>query len=216
MHPRQTDESTPTRKPPADADSEDEKPAETKNAKEDEGDGEEDEEPSETKKSSGKATITSDEDEPKETGKDSKKSTTTSRTRRIGIHDPAGGISLIEPKTTEGALYYKFGQKITFRYNMTSVQRSPTAVNVEAHCTGNNHYYTIAANMSASETQVVWDTKKDVNAAVPLMQDSYQLYIYDASKPRDAIPSPGYLGTFSNLRFVLYEPRKAMSNEGES
>lgn len=154
--------------------------------------------------------TTSDEEEStKTTDKNSK---TTSTKTRIAVTDPAGGISMIEPKATE-PLIYKFGETITFKWNMTSVKASPTAINVEAYNTANKHYYTIAANLSAQATSAEWDTEKDREGEFPLMEERYTLIIYDAKDGRTATPKAGYLAPWSQLSFGLYKPRGAVSNK---
>lgn len=159
-------------------------------------------------------TPTGDEDEPEETATGKKTSSTSSRTRRPNLLDPAGGITMKNPVTTEGSIYYKFGQKVTFEWNMTSVQVSPTNLNVEAYCTLNSHYYTVTANMSAQATKVVWDTEKVMSEDIRLVQATYSLWIYDASKPRSAAPTAGYLAAFNQLRFAMYQPNSYVPHKG--
>jgi len=112
------------------------------------------------------------------------------------------------PALTDGYQIYKIGQPVTFKWNYTSIQASPTAINVEAYCTDGATYFTIAGNVSADTTEVVWDTGDyQQTATAKLPGATYTLWIYDASKDRTAVPSPGYLYGYSLLQFGMYSPR---------
>lgn len=105
--------------------------------------------------------------------------------------------------------YYKIDETITFVWNYTSLSITPTAVNVVASCTKNDHTYTIASNMSVEETQsVTWDTGKyQANATVPLLTASYTLIVYDESKEIDDLASAGELSSQNQYYFGMYEPQ---------
>ena len=97
--------------------------------------------------------------------------------------DPPGGVTMLTPAASAASsTYYKIGTTVTFSWSYTSVQVTPTAVNVEAYCAVNKYpqrlsgadwcrfYYPVAENISFDETQVLWDTEAyDANATQPLL-----------------------------------------------
>ncbi|KKK18536.1 hypothetical protein P175DRAFT_0502431 [Aspergillus ochraceoroseus IBT 24754] len=133
----------------------------------------------------------------------SKNSTTTSTS--VDARLPAGGISMLTPSAIS-TTYYKIDEAITFVWNYTSLSITPTGVNVVASCSLNDATYTIASNLSVSQTQsVVWDTKKyQANATVPLLTASYTLIVYDESKSISDVASAGELGTDTRYYFAMY------------
>lgn len=156
-------------------------------------------------------TASGDDDEPTKTSSSSK---TTSTKVRVGVHDRHGGINMIEPDIFQAPFIYKLGDVITFKWNMTSVKATPTAINVEAYNDANKHYYTIAGNISAKETSVEWDTEKDLDAEFPLMEARYTLNIYDAAAAtKTEQAKAGGLNPFRNLQFGLYKPKAPVKNE---
>jgi hypothetical protein len=126
----------------------------------------------------------------------------------IDGRDPAGGISMISPNpiTTQ---YFKVGDWVHFKWNYTSLQATPSAVNVAASCSQNNYIYTLASNMSVQPTgEVFWDTGAYQNSAqIPLLTNKYTLYVWDAAKPLTASASPGYLGSNIGFQFSMYTPQ---------
>jgi hypothetical protein len=136
---------------------------------------------------------------------------------------------MITPAASEASsVYFKIGSTVTFSWNYTSVQATPTGVNIEAYCATNKYivsptsankrfYYPIASNLSFDETLLEWDTGAyDANATIPLltyqfpfrlmlMSAMYTLYIFDESRSVTAIPSAGYLGSFNGYVFGLYD-----------
>lgn len=86
--------------------------------------------------------------------------TTSSRTRKISPDSPPGGVQMVTPSVFDGNQLYKIGDPITFVWNFTSLQVTPTALNIEAYCTFGARRFEIASNMSADTTEVVWDTGK--------------------------------------------------------
>lgn len=139
-----------------------------------------------------------------------KKSSTTSKfSTSIDPRLPAGGVDLLTPEATTST-YIKLGEQATFVWNYTSLSVTPSAINIEAYCSQNRHYYTIAANQSATETSVVWDTSQysDNNTDdTPLINSNYQLYIYDAEEDMNAVASAGYLASFNRYQFGIYSPQ---------
>ncbi|KAK6814682.1 hypothetical protein RU639_009614 [Aspergillus parasiticus] len=161
----------------------------------------------ETGKKTGKETGTATGTQTgKATGKSTKTGTDASSTS-IDPRDPVGGISML---TSAGATtYYKIGEYVTFQWKYTSLQVTPSAVNVVASCSKNSETYTIASNMSVSETgKVVWDTKKyQSNATVPLLTATYTLYVYDVNSTLGDTASAGHLGSQIGYNFGMYTPQ---------
>lgn len=139
----------------------------------------------------------------------SESSTTSKFSTSIDPRLPAGGVDLMTPEATTST-YIKLGDQATFVWNYTSLSVTPSALNIEAYCSQNRHYYTIAANQSATETSVVWDTSQysDNNTDdTPLINSNYQLYIYDAEQDMNAVASAGYLASFNRYQFGIYSPQ---------
>lgn len=134
-------------------------------------------------------------------------------TKAINPLDPAGGVQMLTPGVFDGVQYYKNNEKVTFGFNLTSMIVTPTAINVEAFCSANSAYYTLTQNASAQITKVVWDLAEELatNTVAPLVMTSYALVVYDASKPRDAAPSAGYLAPFRGAQFAIYSPSPSVA-----
>ncbi|KAK2759419.1 hypothetical protein FQN54_002897 [Arachnomyces sp. PD_36] len=155
------------------------------------------------------ATITGTQtSDPEETGTktdDESQSTITDIDPRL----PAGGIKMIEPPAIS-TTYYKIADKVTFKWNYTSLSVTPSGINVVASCALNNHAYTITANdtISGPTGEVVWDTGAyQANATVPLLTETYTLLVYDVDKDPTDIASAGHLGASINFRFGMYLPQ---------
>jgi hypothetical protein len=107
--------------------------------------------------------------------------------------------------------YVKIGDYATFVFNITSVEATPTAVNVLATCTANSQLYTIAMNQTLANSTgaVIWDTGayQATNVQNPLLTETYTLIIYDAAQSESALPQPGYLETFDSYIFGMYVPQ---------
>jgi len=117
---------------------------------------------------------------------------------------------MVTPNPFAGSQYYKIGDWIHFAWNYTSLQATPTAINVVASCSQANAVFTIAANQSIQPTgQVYWDTSPLQSGQ--LLTNQYTLIIWDADKPMTATPQAGYLGAYSQFTFGMYE-RQPYSN----
>lgn len=84
-----------------------------------------------------------------------------------------------------------------------------------ASCTANQATYTIAVNMSASETKVLWNTGETPSGQAPFLTENYKLLIYDSNLTATAAPRAGYLGAFSSFTFGMYLPQPYTSLQGE-
>ncbi|KAK6518526.1 hypothetical protein TWF506_005666 [Arthrobotrys conoides] len=142
-------------------------------------------------------------------GASSSSPTTRAKATFVDPRLPPGGVAIKTPITTSGSQYYKIGQKITFGWNYTSLIVSPSAVNVEAFCSGNSQTYTIAQNLSIAKPSVVWDTGsfQPQNGQPPLAMGTYTLLIYDEKSEITAIPVAGNLAPFAGLKFGMYTPK---------
>ncbi|KAL2838419.1 hypothetical protein BJX68DRAFT_249000 [Aspergillus pseudodeflectus] len=138
-------------------------------------------------------------------GSNSTHTSSSNRTTSVDPRSPPGGISILTPAATS-TTYYKVGDTLTFVWNYTSLEITPTAVNVIASCSINSATYTISSNMSVSETQSVeWDTGKyQANATIPLLTATYTLIVYDESKDVDDIASAGELSSQNRYYFGMY------------
>ncbi|KAG8626879.1 hypothetical protein KVT40_005824 [Elsinoe batatas] len=120
---------------------------------------------------------------------------------------PAGGIAMITPNSRSAASYYKIGDYVTFAWNYTSLSVTPSAIDILAYCSKNQQTYTLALNQTiANETgAITWDTKASMT--VPLLTETYTLVIHDAAREVTDTPRAGYLGTFNQFTFGMYNPQ---------
>ncbi|KAH7127696.1 hypothetical protein EDB81DRAFT_809881 [Dactylonectria macrodidyma] len=154
-----------------------------------------------------------------ETG--TKKSKTTS-TRKKGkttaaethtsydVLDPAGGVTMQTPVTTAQATpLYKIGDYVTFGWNYTSLQGTPSAVDVLVSCSAASETWTLTTNMTfKTKAEFVWDTEAEAtNADSPLPVNLYTLIIKDSDTSITDTADAGYLAVYSGLQFGLYTGR---------
>lgn len=135
---------------------------------------------------------------------------------------------MVTPGPLIGAQYYRVGNNITFGWNYTSLSVSPSAVDILATNTAQPGVtHTIARNQSVERTNsVIWDTNKypktaKVNlvtyvSAAPQpsqscsltpLSEKYTLIIHDAAKDVSATAQAGYLSTFNQFTFGVYNPQ---------
>jgi hypothetical protein len=160
------------------------------------------------KSTTGKASATGKQSGTKTTGKGSK---STSFDARL----PAGGLTMVTPAALAGTQFYKVGDWVTFAWNFTSVSVMPTAVDVLASCTANQATYTIAVNISAKQTEVLWNTGEKKDGQAPFLTENYKLIIYDSDTSVTAPARAGYLGAFSGLTFGMYLKQDYVSLAGK-
>ncbi|CAO2647806.1 Nn.00g087280.m01.CDS01 [Neocucurbitaria sp. VM-36] len=134
---------------------------------------------------------------------------TTAKTKATSFDPrlPAGGLSMVTPDALAAAQYYKVGDWVTFAWNYTSLSVTPSAIDVLASCTANQATYTIAVNMSAEQTKVLWDTNNTPDGQAPFLTEKYTLLIYDADLSVSATARAGYLGVYSGFTFGMYTPQ---------
>ncbi|KAI1476443.1 hypothetical protein F4774DRAFT_428044 [Daldinia eschscholtzii] len=126
--------------------------------------------------------------------------------------DGAGGVAMITPATTAGTTLYRIGDPtpITWVWNYTSLQGSPTAIDVLVSCSTASATWTLTQNMTFEPTATfTWDTEKYAESAVasPLLVAQYTLLIHDSDSSVDATAEAGYLAPFDGFQFGLYTPR---------
>lgn len=131
--------------------------------------------------------------------------------------DPVGGISMITPAPTDGTQLYRIGDTVTWKWNYTSLQGTPTAIDVLVSCSVATETWTLTQNMTYEQTgSFTWDTNAYKETAVDkqLLTEEYTLIIYDADSSIKATVDPGYLGVFNQFKFGMYTP-KPYQNLGE-
>ncbi|KAF1836950.1 hypothetical protein BDW02DRAFT_587016 [Decorospora gaudefroyi] len=141
----------------------------------------------------------------------SKTSNGKSKSTSFDARLPAGGLTMVTPNALAGTQFYKVGDWVTFAWNYTSVLEMPTAVDVLASCTANQATYTISVNMSATQTEVLWNTGETPSGQVPFLTENYKLLIYDSKSSVSATPRAGYFAPFSMFTFGMYLPQEYVS-----
>ncbi|KAL2256195.1 hypothetical protein VTK26DRAFT_2049 [Humicola hyalothermophila] len=122
--------------------------------------------------------------------------------------DPAGSVVMVTPAPTDGFQLYKIGEYVTWGWNYTNLQGTPTAIDLYVRCSKVPQPWTLTQNMSFAETgSYTWDTGAFQSSVVanPLLTEQYTLVINDADTGPSATPEPGYLAPFSGFYFGLYE-----------
>ncbi|KAI1180348.1 hypothetical protein F4777DRAFT_529884 [Nemania sp. FL0916] len=123
--------------------------------------------------------------------------------------DPAGGVAMIDPPMTAAMQLYRIDdtEPITWKWNYTSLQGKPSAIDVLVSCSKATATWTLTQNMTFAPTATfTWDTnkfqKEKVENQLPVEQ--YTLLVYDADKSFTDTPDPGYLAPYSGFQFGLY------------
>jgi hypothetical protein len=116
---------------------------------------------------------------------------------------------MVTPAATAGLQLYKLGDNVTWAWNYTSLQATPTAIDVLISNTKVAQPWTLTQNMSWAEVQsYTWDTNSYTQleqvVATPLLTDMYTLIVYDADSEMTATPEAGYLAPYSGFSFGLY------------
>lgn len=120
---------------------------------------------------------------------------------------------MITPAATlQATNLYKIGDKITWGWNYTNLQGTPTAVDVLVSCSTVTATWTLTQNMTfETPGSYTWDTNeyKQTNVANPLLSAEYTLVIYDSDSSVTATAEAGYLAPFTGFKFGLYIPKGA-------
>ncbi|EJT74381.1 hypothetical protein GGTG_08222 [Gaeumannomyces tritici R3-111a-1] len=117
--------------------------------------------------------------------------------------DPAGGVAMITPGPLDGTQLYKVGDYVTWAWNYTSLQASPTAIDVLVSCSAASRTWTLTQNMTfATRADFVWDTKD--NKGSPYLVQEYTLLIHDSDTAMTQRAEAGYLAPYSGFKFGVY------------
>ncbi|KAK4662158.1 uncharacterized protein QC763_711130 [Podospora pseudopauciseta] len=148
----------------------------------------------------------------KATGSAAPNGTTSGKPRQTEFNpqDPAGAVVMITPSVMEGYQLYKIGDYITWAWNYTNLQGTPTAIDVLVTNTVAKQTWTLTQNMTFQEQgSYTWDTGAYDRTAVasPLLVEQYTLIIHDSdSEPTGPAPA-GMLAPFNSFKFGLYTPK---------
>lgn len=125
--------------------------------------------------------------------------------------DPAGAVVMVTPAPTyQATQLYKIGDHITWGWNYTNLQGTPTAIDVYVSCSTVSATWTLTQNMTFNtKGSYTWDTGEYQATAVsnPLIVEQYTLVIIDSDSSITATAEAGYLGPYSGFKFGLYTPR---------
>ncbi|TGJ82905.1 hypothetical protein E0Z10_g5859 [Xylaria hypoxylon] len=152
------------------------------------------------------------------TGTSKTSKTTGTKHTTFNVLDPAGGVAFISPPTTSATLYrIDNTEPITWVWNYTSLQGTPSAVDVLLSCSKATATWTLSQNMTFAPTATfTWDSNKfqqqQVGNQLPVEQ--YTLIVYDADGSFTDSAQPGYLAPYSGFTFGLYTA-KPYSNLSE-
>lgn len=159
------------------------------------------------------AKVTSDPTNTKGGGSTATGNSTTKATHStFNPQDGAGGVAMITPATTDGTTLYRIGDPtpITWVWNYTSLQGTPSAIDVLVSCSTATATWTLTQNMTFEPTATfTWDTLKYSESAIasPLLVAQYTLIIYDSESSPDATAEAGYLAPFDGFQFGMYTSR---------
>lgn len=137
-------------------------------------------------------------------------SASTTTRSKIPVTDPAGLLTITQPPQTATS-FYKIApsQLITFGWNFSYVQATPTHLTVLAGCDNGNTYPVGPTDgiIPGTATEVVWDifSYQQNNPNTPLAPTTYTLSIWDDRGP-NAGRAAGFLQANTGLKFALYSP----------
>lgn len=135
---------------------------------------------------------------------------TTTKHQTFDAEDAPGSITMITPSALASSQLYKIGDYITWGWNYTNVQATPTAVDVLVSCSDASATWTLTQNMTfATPGSFTWDTQayQTQNVENPLLVAKYTLIIYDSDSSLAATSEAGYLAAFTGFTFTLYTPQ---------
>lgn len=120
-----------------------------------------------------------------------------------------GGVKITEPVTSAvPTVLFKIGDKIELGWNYTSLQITPTAIDVLLSCSVASETWTLTSNMTfETDVSYTWDSSKESkNAETPLLTEMYTLIIKDSDVEVSEVPEAGKLGANQDFKFGLYYP----------
>jgi hypothetical protein len=134
---------------------------------------------------------------------------TTSHTT-YNVVDAAGSVVMMTPVTTTGTALYKIGEYITWGWNYTGLQGTPTAVDLLVSCSTATRTWTLTQNMTfETKGSYTWDSAAFQSAQIqnPLLTAMYTMILYDSDNTISATAEAGYLAVYSGFSFGLYAPQ---------
>ncbi|KAJ2984576.1 hypothetical protein NUW58_g5989 [Xylaria curta] len=156
-----------------------------------------------------------DEDNASETGtgtsKGSSKTSKTNAPKHTTFNplDPAGGVAMIDPAITAAFTMYRIDntEDITWKWNYTSLQGKPSAVDVLISCSKATATWTLTQNMTFAPTATfTWNSnefqQKQIGNQLPV--EKYTLLVHDSEGSFTDTPEPGYLAPYAGFQFGLY------------
>lgn len=144
------------------------------------------------------------------TGKSNKTKGKSDEKETFNPVDPAGGVSMTEPATMlMPTPLFKIGDYVTLGWNYTSLQGTPTAIDVLVSLSSAAQTWTLTQNMTfETDVTFLWDTADTANdPEKPLGVQLYTLIIKDSDASMTDRAEPGYLGAYSGFKFGLYTRR---------
>jgi len=147
---------------------------------------------------------------PTATGNSTKTTSKSRQTTQFNPQDPVGSVVMLTPATTALTQLYKIGDFVTWGWNYTNLQATPTGIDVYASCSSATRTYTLTQNMTFETLgSFTWDTGAYQSTAVanPLVVQQYTLLIFDVDGGPTAAAAAGYLGTFDTFQFGMYTPQ---------
>lgn len=121
---------------------------------------------------------------------------------------------MLTPAITDGTQLYKIKDFVTWGWNYTNLQATPTAIDLKISAV--KQTWTLTQNMTfATKGTYTWDTEafQSANIASPLPVEQYTLIIHDSDGSVTQTPEPGYLGPFTGFIFGLYTPKPAIDSD---
>ncbi|RYP71693.1 hypothetical protein DL771_004644 [Monosporascus sp. 5C6A] len=124
--------------------------------------------------------------------------------------DGAGSVVMVTPAITDGFQLYKIENPtpITWVWNYTQLQGTPTAIDVKVSCSVASATWTLTQNMTfRSPATFTWDTNSfsQTPGQDPLLTEQYTLLVHDSDGSPTDQAEPGYLAPFDGFRFGLYK-----------
>lgn len=144
-----------------------------------------------------------------ETGTKTGGKTSATKQKTYDPMDGVGSVVMLTPAVTAGSQLYKIEAPtpITWVWNYTMVQETPSAIDVLVSCSTASATWTLTQNMTFEPTATfTWDTAKYQSEHVDkkLLTEQYTLIIYEADTAPTDRADPGYLTPFDGFRFGLY------------
>ena len=133
--------------------------------------------------------------------------TKTTGHKTFAPDSPAGGVNMLTPAANaDPSPLYKISDYVTWSWNYTSLQGTPSAIDLLVSCSSASATWTLTQNMSfATNVDYVWNTTNQANdPQQPLGVNIYTLLVKDSSVQITDSPEPGYLGTYAGFTFGLY------------